>query len=116
VTLRTPAMEKKYQKAKANNDLEQLNEIAPIKQWKFWKLVPNRFPHDRHHTENLMVVLKRECPSFWDIALHEQDELFEKIGPYLDDKYDYIKINLASVRSINNVPHIQVYVLKGEYK
>ena len=109
-------MEHAYQMAKANGDLENLHEIAPTKVWSYWRLVPNRFPHDKLNRKHLMIVLNRECDSLWDITDFELKQLWRTILPYLDDKYDYFKINGKALRSINNVPHLHVCVYLDEFK
>lgn len=47
MTVRKPETEQAYQNAKATGDLEPLHLVKPIKEWDYWKLVANRFPHDR---------------------------------------------------------------------
>lgn len=110
MTARTKRTENAYQKAKASGKLESLKDIKPIKEWLHWKLVPNRFPHDKLNTRHLMVVLKRETDpkDYWGIRDVELYELWWDILPELEKEYQYFKINGASLRSINTVPHIHV--------
>ena len=114
MTTRKPETEAAYQKAKATNKLEPLHLIEPIKEWDHWKLVPNRFPHDRLNKVHLMLVLKREA-NIYAITNAELDELWRKILPELDSLYHYVKLNLRAMRSISNVPHLHICDFVEEY-
>ena len=115
MTARTDAMERAYQEARAAGTLEQLNEVAPLKEWAYWKLIPNRFPHDKLNVKHLMIVLKREA-NIWEIEQAELNNLWRDILPSLDAEYDYVKINLAAMRSVANVPHLHVAVYRSEFR
>lgn len=116
MTLRTPVTERAYQDARAAGDLKPLAEEAPLREFELWKLVDNRFPHDRHHTLNHLVVLKRDCP-VEHINMLEWEEFWRVIMPWANNSgYDYIKFNLASVRSVNHTPHLHLMTLKREFK
>lgn len=114
MTVRKPETEQAYQNAKATGDLEPLHLVKPIKEWDHWKLVANRFPHDRLNAKHLMVVLKREANIF-AITNAELDELWRTVLPELDDQYHYVKLNLAAMRSVANVPHLHVCDFTEDY-
>lgn len=115
MTARTAPMEQAYQDAKTKGELEPLHEIAPIKEWTYWKLVPNRFPHDKLNTKHLMLVLKREV-DLWSLSNYEIYELWREILPELDSQYDYVKLNFQAMRSVNGVPHLHVCVYREEFR
>ena len=115
MTMRTPETEAKYATDRLNNNLTPLNKVEPMKEWRFWKLIENSYPHDRHHTVHHMLVLKRPRPNVWRINLFEWLELcriLEEVNP----QYDYWKVNFSALQSIKNLPHIHLCVLKSEYK
>lgn len=114
MTARLPSTELAYQTAIKNGDVEPLHMVPAIKQWRYWKLIKNRFPHDKLNTRHNMIVLLREC-SLWDIAPAELLELW-LIFAEMDAEYDYIKINLKSLRSVHGIPHIHIADYKDEYK
>lgn len=115
MTARTPEVEKAYQDAKASGNLEQLHEVAPIKEWTYWKLIPNRFPHNKLNTKHMMIVLKRGC-DIWSLTNYEIYELWREILPELDDQYDYVKLNLSAMRTVAGTPHLHVCIYKQEYR
>ena len=117
MTARTEEMEARYQEAKRVGDLESLEQITPEGEWVHWKLVPNRFPHDKLNTRHLMLVLKRrvEDGKYWDLREGELFELWWDIFPELDKEFHYFKINGEALRSIGNVPHIHVCDHKPEF-
>lgn len=114
MTMRLPQDEQEYQEAKANNSLVPINTEPPVMEFKYWRVVKNRFPHSRISTRNDMLVLKRDG-SMVDLT---DDELFElrNIFVKLDHHYDVITHNFASMRSINAIPHFHLYNLKKTYK
>lgn len=115
MTARTEAMERAYQDAKKRGDLVPLHEVLPLKEWYYWKLIPNAFPHDKLNVKHYMVVLKREA-DLWNLTNYEIYELWREILPWLDDQYDYVKLNLQAMRSVANVPHLHVCIYKEEYR
>lgn len=116
MSMRTPVMDEEYQIAKESGLLVPLFDEAPVREWKYWRLVVNKYWHDKVARFGLMVVLKRECPSIWRIEKKERAELFEDVGPWCDSRFDTFDINLKSMRSIENIPHIHVKLLKEDYK
>ncbi len=117
MTARTEAGEEAYQKAKRLGQLEPLQDITPIKEWVHWKLVPNKFPHDKLNSRHLMVVLKRETAEgdYWGLEDVELFELWWDIFPELERDYHYFKINGSALRTVGRVPHIHVCDFLPEY-
>lgn len=113
MSVRTPELEKLYCQKKAAGELVPLIDVHPIKEWYYWKLIKNDFPHDKIVTSaHYMLVLKRKCPDWWDgMKNNEIMELFRTIIPELDPKeqgHHFIKINLEAMRSISEYPHFHV--------
>lgn len=118
MTMRTKEMEEKYQQARAAGALVPLSEeveLGGAPMFHYWKLVANRFPHDLHHVQHILIVLRRDCP-VRDVTLEELEELWYGIIPWADNYFDYVKLNLTSLRSVQQTPHLHLLVLKPEYK
>lgn len=118
MSMRTPETEQKYREARAAGTLiglENEPDAPGTPLFTYWRVVENKFPHDRHHTKHLLVILKRKC-RFDELSLAELQELWHSVIFWADDKFDYIKFNFASVRTVPNIPHLHLLTLKGEYK
>lgn len=113
--MRLPADEEKYTQAKLNNDLVPLFSEPAIKDFKYWRIVDNRFPHTRIADTNHMIVLKRECTSLLHIHFKEWNELLHIIMQIRQD-YDNIAYNLPSMSSVKTIPHAHLYKFKVGYK
>lgn len=115
MTLRTKKMEHKYTMAKLNGDLKPLLEEEPIVEFSYWKIVLNRFPHDKHHRKHILIVLKRECEVF-KISPDELQELWYDVLPWAETQgWHYTKLNFQVLRSVNHTPHLHLLTLKPEY-
>lgn len=117
MTARSEEMEARYQAARKAGTLKNLADEASIKEWKHWKLVQNRFPHDKLNTVHDLIVLKRNVheSNYWGLHDAEILELFREILPELDVEYDYFKINGHKCRSVTNTFHVHVCDHKEEY-
>lgn len=118
MSLRSPDMEERYKQAKKDGQLIPLAseaKLAGAPDFDYWKVITNRFPHNRHHTVHMLVVLKRDCDVL-EVSLEELEELWFGVLPWADNTFDYVKFNLSSMRSVNNTPHLHLYILKAPYK
>lgn len=115
MTMRLPEDEAKYTLAKQNNDLVPLFSEPPIRDFKYWRIVDNRFPHTRIADTNHMIVLKRECKSLMLIKPMEWVELLKIIIEVASD-YDNFAYNLPSMSSVKTIPHAHLYRFKKGYK
>lgn len=116
MSMRTDQMQESFEIAKERGELRKLNEEAWIRTWDYWILVVNRFWHDKKNIFGLMIVTKRDSGNIWLINKDERDELFDIVGPWLDQYFDCMTFNLASMRSNNDVAHGHVDILKDEYR
>lgn len=115
MTMRTPAMEAEYTVAKKNGSLVPLLDEPAIKEWQYWKLIANRFPHNRHHVRNDLLVLKEPAINFFavrPVAFVELQHIYAEVAA----DYDYMKINFPSVISVPDFVHVHLLTLKKEYK
>ena len=113
--MRLPADEEKYTLAKQNNDLVPLYSEPAIKDYKYWRIVDNRFPHTRIADTNHMIVLKRECQNLLHIHFKEWHELLT-ILMEIRHEYDNFAYNLPSMSSVKTIPHAHLYKFKIGYK
>jgi len=115
MSLRTEVMEDRYRTAKYLKQLRPLNEETPIYRYKYWVVVHNRFPHDKHHVTNDMLVLRRKCSSILKMRPWEWWEL-RRIYREMSPKYDKIALNFPSMISVPEFVHFHLYVFKDKYK
>jgi hypothetical protein len=116
MSFRTPEMEEEYRIAKEQKTLKKLYEEAPVREYEHWLLVVNKFWHNKKDTFGLLIVTRRAGGNIWQTTRAEQHELFDTIGPWIDDKFDTLMFNLKSMRSIEDVAHGHVSILKDEFK
>ena len=115
MSLRTDATEADYTKAKQDGTLKPLVDEEALREWKYWKLIKNRFPHDRHHVESDLLVLKEQGLTFFTLTADQYAEL-RLIYTEIYKEYDYMKINFPSVISVPEFVHVHLLKLKEEYK
>lgn len=119
MSLRTEETENRYQTARRMGWLKHLaseQRLPGAPEFRLWLVIDNRFPHDKHHVRNHLVVLKRDTP-IDRISTAEWEEFWRKVVPWAEtQRYDYVKFNLSSVRSITTTPHLHLLELKKEYK
>lgn len=115
MSMRTEEGEQKYDIAKKRADLVKLFDEEPVLDFKYWRIVENRFPHDRITTINHMIVLKRECRSILFIKPMEWVELLRVVIEVSSD-YDTFTFNFPTMSSVKNIPHAHLYILKEELK
>ncbi len=83
-----------------------------IKQFKFWKIINNKFPYDKIAKEHHMLIPIRHCKEE-DLSKEELDELKEIKKGYINDyAYNYILESTNKVKSIPEHFHLHLLVLK----
>lgn len=115
MTMRTPELEQEYQSAIRWRKLKDLRYEIPVRVFKHWMIVENRFPHDKIAEVNHMIVLKRACSDLRRIKASEWLELLFIVWR-IKHNYDTFTYNLPSMSSIKNIPHAHLYKLKKEFK
>lgn len=114
MSMRTRRTEAAYSRAKQDGSLRPLADEYHLREWKYWVLIDNRFPHDLHHTKNHLLVRKK-TGSIYSLRLWEWAELLE-IYHELKLEYDYLKLNFPSVISVPDYLHFHLMTLKDRYK
>jgi len=115
MSMRTQDLEDQYKIAREDGSLKTLYDEDPIHDFKYWRIVANRFPHNKLTDVNHIIVLKRPAEDIRHIGLMEWIELL-KIVWFIRRDYDVFTYNLPSMSSIKNIPHCHLYKLKEEYK
>jgi hypothetical protein len=110
ITLRTKETEAIYTEYRATQDMTECalcREIkTPIKEFKYWVIVHNRFPYDLLYCKSDMLVTKSHSSK---LNLQELAEL-EIIKENLYPDYDQIVENLGATKTIP--PHAHIHLLK----
>ena len=115
MTMRLPKSEAIYQQAIKDKTLIPLYDEDAVYDFKYWKIVENRFKHDKFATTNHMIVLKREAAGLKEIKPLEWLELM-KIVIEVRNLYDSFMYNFPNMSSIKNIPHAHLYKVRKEYK
>lgn len=115
MSLRTENTENLYRTAQYLKQLRPLNEERAVYEYKYWRVVRNRFPHDLHHTVNDLLVLKRKCPSILKLRPWELWEL-RRVYQDMSKLYDKVGLNLPTMISVPDFVHFHLYIFKDEYK
>lgn len=117
MSLRTPLENWKYKRFLKNSGSQPLNELPAIREWVHWKLVKPISAHNRHHTEHMMLVMKRPCDDFYSKATnYEISELVREVLPELRKDYHYWKMNFDQMISIPEYVHLHIMILKKKYQ
>lgn len=100
ITLRTPETEKIYADYRKTADLSECPMCREAKNgnggFKYWVIVPNRFPYDRVFSTSHLLITKRHCEK---MSAEEMAEL-EDIKGRLYPKYEQLLENLGSSKTI----------------
>lgn len=108
-------MERKYKKFKANGFLDDgcnlCKEATSIKEFKFWRIVDNLFPHDRIAKTNHIIISKRHT-IYEELNKLEKKE-FEIIkSAYIEKEYEVMLEVTQKKKSIPGHFHIHLMILK----
>lgn len=114
MSLRDNSLEEHYREYKKTAPKDALHKEPTVLEWKYWRLVHNRFPYTKTTKAHMMVVLKRDC-LIYEISAEELAELWTTILPWADKVYHASIINLAAARTIKSTPHIHLINYLPEY-
>lgn len=110
-SLRWAASNEKYIRAGKRGLFRELWQMPPIKEFKYFTIISNDFPHDRIADVHHMLIPKRIVNSWKKLHWYELRE-FRKMDEYLSAHYDGIALNLPSINSITNIVHWHLYRYK----
>jgi diadenosine tetraphosphate (Ap4A) HIT family hydrolase len=114
VSLRSPRDERQYQRAKLTQPKRDLTKEKPLKTWKHWYLLPNKFPYSAAFSKHDMLLPYRKIARS-EMSKQEWDEL-GKILDELEPSYDVTMMNFRSKQSVRDHFHIHLLVYKTKRK
>ncbi|MBX4192088.1 hypothetical protein KW798_01230 [Candidatus Parcubacteria bacterium] len=114
--LRTKEMSDKYQALIAQGGLDHscvLCAKTPLKEFTYWKIIPNDFPYDKVAKTHHMLIPKRHSDEK-NLTKEENEELWKIKPEYINDQYDYILEATSKHKSIPAHFHLHLLVVKDE--
>jgi len=116
MTLRLPETEARYQADIVAGKTQSLQDVEPRREWKYWKLIPNKYPHDRLYAYHDLLIPKRMLATLRETKPKELEEYIEITTRALVDDYDCVFINFPSKQTIRTLFHAHLGVFKDEIK
>lgn len=113
-TLRTPEGKKKYQEYLNTTDTQNscpLCNKENLKDFKFWKIIENKFPYDLIAKTHHMLISKRHVPEK-ELTREELEELNLIKESYAHPTYDWILEPTLKNKTIPNHFHIHLIIGK----
>jgi diadenosine tetraphosphate (Ap4A) HIT family hydrolase len=113
-TFRTKQTHDAYEAYKAEGNLQEgcrLCEKEPIKVFKNWKIIQNKFPYDQITAVHHMLVPIRHVTEE-ELTPDEVSELYDIKMNHLDEDYVYIMEALPRRKSIPSHFHLHLMVPK----
>lgn len=113
-SLRTERTESRYQKLLQAGHLEQQCRLCDgilVKEFKYWKVIQNRFPYDLIADVHHMIIPKRHVKEI-DLTMEERKEYEEIKRNYIDRKYQYILEATNKSKSIAEHLHLHLIISK----
>jgi len=108
---RRKVSEEAYQLAKRTGKTRELKDVPSIKDFKYWRIIPNDYPADIMYKASHMLIPKRVTPSWKTLNQDEFDELWFILDTIeKEEVYDCISLNPPKRRSIHNHFHIHLAV------
>lgn len=108
VSSRSHATEKRYQKDIEAGSTRDICSIPPLREWKFWKLVPNDYPGDILYKVCHMLIIKEDVSDRINMSEGARLELDRILEEFVYPSYSSIIENCPSIRSAPHVYHLHV--------
>lgn len=115
MSLRRRKSEARYQHAKIKGDTVPLQEERSIRDFKYWRLIDNRFPYDAAYTTSHMLVPKRVVPTYSKLKWRERRELRKLIDTELTFYHQVIE-NMSNTRSVLVIYHLHLVIFHKSRK
>jgi hypothetical protein len=87
------------------------NDTESIREFEYWRLMPNKFPYDRFCSKSDMLVTKRHTDET-GLTKQEREEYFKLKSEVLVDEYDSVLDHLPKQKSIPNHCHFHLISFK----
>jgi diadenosine tetraphosphate (Ap4A) HIT family hydrolase len=114
ISLRTARDELSYLIGKKAGDSMPLIEEVRLQEWRYWALIPNKFPYSLAFKTHHMLIPKRQVTEA-DLSNEERSELREILAE-VADVYDCHMTNFRKKQSIKGHYHIHLLAYKDERK
>lgn len=114
-TLRTAKTEKIYAEHKKNGGLSNgcpLCLESAIKEFKYWRIIDNKFPYDKIAEVHHMITPKRHVAE-GSLDEEEKEELYKIKTTYVAKNYDFIIEASPRLKTIPAHFHLHLIVQKG---
>lgn len=115
MSLRRRKGEERYQMAKLTNATVPLQHERSIREFKFWKLIDNRFPYDSAFSTSHMLIPKRMVPTYRKLWPWERWEL-RRILDHKLTHYNQIVENMTNTRSVLGLYHLHLLIFHKSRK
>lgn len=109
-TLRTTESEARYQVAIAAGLTKPLKDVDSLMEWKYWRLIPNEFPHSLIAKEHDLLIPIRVFPTLEEATMEEIVELMYILFNDLVNNYDSVKLNFPRQQTVRNHLHFHLMV------
>lgn len=108
MSLRTAAGEEAYYKAKERGELRDLQDEPSIIEFKYWRIIANRYPYNAPYKTSHMMLPRRSVPTYNKLNWRERRELRKIIDTYCQANYHKVEENMAVRRSVMAVWHLHL--------
>jgi diadenosine tetraphosphate (Ap4A) HIT family hydrolase len=113
---RTKETHELYEEHKKDGHLERgcpLCATEAIEQFKYWKIITNKFPYDRVSEVHHMMVPNRHVTEY-ELTKEEKAELLEIKHAYINDTYIFMLEAMQRHKSIPAHFHLHLIIPKEE--
>jgi hypothetical protein len=113
---RTKETHELYEEHKKDGHLERgcpLCATEAIEQFKYWKIITNKFPYDRVSEVHHMMVPNRHVTEY-ELTEEEKAELLEIKHAYINDTYIFMLEAMQRHKSIPAHFHLHLIIPKEE--
>lgn len=103
-SMRTAALETKYQQDKKNGKTKDLLDEPAIKEWNGWRLIENAYPYDLVFKKHHMLIPILDVTQ----ALGLETPSLRRILKELEADYDLWFVNMPHRQSIKSLFHVHL--------
>jgi len=115
MTFRLPATEARYQADIKAGRTKPLTDEPALRQWRYWKLIDNAYPHDKLYSVHHLLVPKSGFVNLMEATSIEIDEYLDIIfNQLVNNGYDVTKNHYPKQQSIKNIFHTHLAVIIKE--
>ena len=83
-----------------------------VKEFEYWVIIKNYFPHDAISEVNHLLITKRVTPLLWSNLTEDEIAEYWEIKEYVRESYDCLMENFPSIQSVPKHFHLHLMVLK----